>query len=99
MDTPTISMTSCGHSLNSSVTSYGHSPRVSVALIGRISKKKLKLRMKQFFHSFDYVHRDPEVCLHYIFLDGSSCETPLKFQNTDYKNFLCIFQSFLCIIV
>ena len=49
MDTPTISVTSCGHSLNSSVTSYGHSPWVSVTLIARILKKKLKMRIKMIF--------------------------------------------------
>ena len=43
---PMISVTSYGHSLDSSVTSYGHSPRLSVTLIARILKKKLKMKMK-----------------------------------------------------
>ena len=38
MDTPTIS-----------VTSYGHSLRLSVPLIARILKKKIKMRMKMMF--------------------------------------------------
>ena len=42
METPVISVTSYGHSLDSSVTSYGHSPRLSVTLIARILKKKAK---------------------------------------------------------
>ena len=49
MDTPTISLTTYGHSLNSSVTSCGHPPRVSVPLIQRILKKKLKVRTKTIY--------------------------------------------------
>ena len=49
MDTPTISVTSYGHPLDSSVTSCGHPPRVSVPLIARILKKKLKMRLKMIF--------------------------------------------------
>ena len=49
MDTPTISVTSYGHSLDSSVTIYGHSPRLSVTLIARILKKKLKMKTKMMF--------------------------------------------------
>ena len=49
MDTPTISAASYGHTLDSSVTSCGHPPKVSVPLIARILKKKLKMRMKKIF--------------------------------------------------
>ena len=49
MDTPKISATSYGHSFDSSVTSYGHSPRLSVTLIARILKKKLKMKTKMMF--------------------------------------------------
>ena len=49
VDTPAISVTSCGHPLDSSVTSCGHPPGVSVSLIARILKKKLKMRMKTTF--------------------------------------------------
>ena len=44
-----ISVTSYGHPLDSSVTSCGHPPRVSVPLIVRILKKKLKMRLKIIF--------------------------------------------------
>ena len=75
MDTPTISVTSYGHSLNSSVTSYGHSPRLLVTLIARILKKKLKMKTKMmFFHA----HHVPEGFLRHICQDGSSCESPFK---------------------
>ena len=49
MDTPAISVTSCGHPLDSSVTSCGHPPGVSVSLIARILKIKLKMRMQMTF--------------------------------------------------
>ena len=49
MDAPTISVVSYGHTLDSSVTSCGHPPRVSVPLIARILKKKLKMRTKKYF--------------------------------------------------
>ena len=49
MDTPAISVTSCGHPLDCSVTSCGHPPGVSVSLIVRILKIKLKMRMKMTF--------------------------------------------------
>ena len=44
-----ISVASYGHTLDSSVTSCGHPPRVSVPLIARILKKKLKMRTKKIF--------------------------------------------------
>ena len=44
-----ISVSSYGHTLDSSVTSCGHPPRVSVPLIARILKKKLKMRTKKIF--------------------------------------------------
>ena len=44
-----ISVISYGHPLDSSVTSCGHPLRVSVPLIARILKKKLKMRLKMIF--------------------------------------------------
>ena len=49
MDTPTVSVTGYGHPLDRSMTSFGHPPRVSVPIIARILKKKLKMRVKKIF--------------------------------------------------
>ena len=76
MDTPTISVTSCGHSLNSSVTSYGHSPWVSVTLIARILKKKLKMRTKMMiFTTFAMLI----VILRFFESYMSRCDSSFKF--------------------
>ena len=42
-------MASYGHPLDSSVTRCGHPHRVSVPMIARILKKKLKIRLKMIF--------------------------------------------------
>jgi len=49
MDTPKISVASYGHTLDGSVTGCGRPPRVSVPLIARILKRKLKMRTKKIF--------------------------------------------------
>ena len=56
MDTPIISVASYGHTLDSSVTNCGQPPRVSVPLIARILKKKLKMREKNIVHNFHHAH-------------------------------------------
>ena len=79
MDTPTISVASYGQTLDSSVTSCGHAPRVSVPLITRILKKKLKIRTKTiFFQKFRCAHRVPERFLRHICQDMFSRDSPFK---------------------
>ena len=74
-----ISVASYGHTLDSSVTSCGHPPRVSVPLIARILKKKLKVRTKKnIFHNFHHAHPVPESFLRHICQDKSSCDSPFK---------------------
>ena len=87
MDTPTISVTSYGHSLDSSVTIYGHSPRLSVTLIARILKKKTKNEDENdVFQNFHHAHHVPEGFLRHICQDGSSCDSPFKILTVDIQN-------------
>ena len=61
MDTPTISVKSYGNPLDSSMTSCGHPPRVSVPLIARILKKKVKNEVENdIFHNFHHAHQVSE---------------------------------------
>ena len=94
MHNPTISATSYGHTLNSSVTSCGHPHRVSVPLtlfylggLGGggakchrfwISKKKLKMRRKKMFSPFSPGSLCSWEFLRHICQDKSSCDSSFK---------------------
>ena len=78
MDTPTIFVTSYGHPLDSSVTRCGHPPRVSVPLIARIFKKKLRMRTKTIFFTIFTMLIVYCVFLRHIRQDESSCNSPFK---------------------
>ena len=72
MDTPTISVTSCGHSLNSSVTSS------SAISCEDFEEKVINEDKNNNCYNFHHALRDLESVVNHVCQDGYSCGSKLK---------------------